>query len=162
MPAVPNILVVDDDSVQLLVVDATLTRSGYSVFTAGNGQDAMAILRSGRRIDLVVTDLHMPDGGGADLVSFVRSTPALRDVPVIVLTGSQGEANDEVAVMNAGADDYLRKPVDPLRLIARVRAALRRTGAPEAQPASQLDASELSAVKRVSRQIIIPPDPPDE
>jgi len=157
-----TILVVDDDSVQRLVIDATLTRSGYTVITAENGREAVDQLTSLRRIDLVLTDLHMPEMGGAELVRMMRATPTLKGIPVIVLTGSAGENNDEISTMDGGADDYVRKPVDPMRLLARVRAALRRTDAPQAEESTGWDASELSAVKRVSRQIIVPPDVPEE
>src|SRR4051812_37798803 len=131
----PTILVVDDDSVQRLVIDATLTRSGYTVVTATNGREAIEALDTGLHVDLVLTDLHMPDADGVDLVRRLRETPSLRHTPVIVLTGSAGDAHDEVRVMDAGADDYLRKPVDPMRLLAHVRASLRRAGIPDVTPA---------------------------
>lgn len=156
--AMPTVLVVDDDAVQRLVIDATLTRSGYTVLTAEDAPAAAKILKSGRRIDLVITDLHMPGIGGMELVRTMRATPTFRDTPIIVLTGSQGEPHDEVTVMDGGADDFLKKPVEALVLLARVRAALRRTGAPKPASSSDWDQSEINSVRRVSRQLIIPPE----
>jgi DNA-binding response OmpR family regulator len=154
----PTVLVVDDDAVQRLVVDAILTRSGYTVLTSEDAREAAKILESGRRIDLVITDLHMPEIGGAQFVRTIRAIPTLRDIPIIVLTGSKGAPNDEATVMDGGADDFIKKPVEALVLLARVRAMLRRTGAPQPAASADWDQSEIKAVSRVSRQIIIPPE----
>jgi DNA-binding response OmpR family regulator len=69
----------------------------------------------------------MPSMSGHDVLMRLRSNPATAALPVIVLTGSEAR-EDEAALMDAGADDYIKKPIDPARFVARVRAVLRRMG----------------------------------
>jgi CheY-like chemotaxis protein len=124
--AFPRILVVDDDNVQLALSRAVLERAGFEVVTAGDGNEGFSHAAAGG-FDLMVTDLHMPNLDGSGLVRRVRGHVDTASLPIIVVTGSD-DCEDEVAIMNAGADDYMRKPVEPLRLTARVNAALRRAG----------------------------------
>jgi CheY-like chemotaxis protein len=124
-----TVLIVDDDSVQRFVCESILQHQGYAVVTAEDGMHALEVLRERKDIDLVVTDLHMPRLDGTGLVNSLRSSDEFAGLPLIVLTGSAAEGDDEVRLMDLGADDYLRKPVEPMRLIARVRAALRRATA---------------------------------
>jgi len=74
---------------------------------------------------LMVVDLDMPGMGGREVLARVRQTVATAGLPVLVLTGS-GTEEMEAELMEAGADDYIRKPLEPARFVARVRAALRR------------------------------------
>jgi DNA-binding response OmpR family regulator len=80
---------------------------------------------TGEAIGLIITDLHMPTMGGADLLKAVRASTEAASIPVIVLTGSD-QPDEETLLIDAGADDYIRKPINPERFVARVRAALRR------------------------------------
>jgi type II secretory ATPase GspE/PulE/Tfp pilus assembly ATPase PilB-like protein/ActR/RegA family two-component response regulator len=121
----PQILFVDDDMVTRLLATKVLRDANYQVELANDGAEALDRLRSGNPVSLVITDLHMPRVDGAKLLTTMRGTPEMAGVPVIVLTGS-GEDSIEAALMDGGADDYIRKPIDPARFIARVRAALRR------------------------------------
>jgi type II secretory ATPase GspE/PulE/Tfp pilus assembly ATPase PilB-like protein/CheY-like chemotaxis protein len=124
----PQLLFVDDDPVMRLLASNLLRDANYQVDLANDGAEALDRLRSGKTVNLVITDLHMPRLDGAGLLKTIRSGPEWADVPVIVLTGSD-EHQEEVALMDAGADDYIRKPVDPPRFISRVKAALRRANA---------------------------------
>ncbi|HYV98903.1 MAG TPA: ATPase, T2SS/T4P/T4SS family [Gemmatimonadaceae bacterium] len=124
-PAGPMILVVDDDPVLRAVASKLLREGGYRVETANDGADALRRVTTGDAVSLIVTDLHMPNMTGAALLSAVRASDAAGATPVIVLTGNEDNA-EEVRLMDAGADDYIRKPIDPDRFVARVRAALRR------------------------------------
>jgi type II secretory ATPase GspE/PulE/Tfp pilus assembly ATPase PilB-like protein/ActR/RegA family two-component response regulator len=124
-PAKPRVLVVDDDEVIRRVVLATLEAGGYSGEGVDDGDVALQRLASDQEWALVITDLHMTRVGGEELLRSVRESVATSALPVIVLTGSS-EKDSELAVMEAGADDYLRKPLDPPRLLARVKAVLRR------------------------------------
>jgi type II secretory ATPase GspE/PulE/Tfp pilus assembly ATPase PilB-like protein/CheY-like chemotaxis protein len=121
----PTVFVVDDDAVQRLLLTKTLQNAGYRVAEAPDGADALRRLSAGEECGLVVTDLHMPQLDGDALLRHLRNDPRTAALPIIVLTGSD-LADKESELIDLGADDYIRKPVDPPRFIARVRAALRR------------------------------------
>lgn len=121
----PRILVVDNDPVIRSVALATLKSGGFIAEAVEDGDLALQRLSAGEEWDLILTDLDMERVGGAELLAAVRSSAATSTLPIIVLTGSSDHAS-ELVLMNAGADDYLRKPIDPDRLLARVKAVLRR------------------------------------
>ena len=119
------ILVVDDDPVQRLLVSATLEKQGYRVTQAPDGVAAMEWISAGEECALVLTDLHMPEMDGDVLIRTLRADPHTAALPIIVITGS-AEEDQESHLLEIGADDYIRKPVDPPKLVARVRGVLRR------------------------------------
>ncbi|HVZ76900.1 MAG TPA: ATPase, T2SS/T4P/T4SS family, partial [Gemmatimonadaceae bacterium] len=127
-PARPRVLVVDDDPVTRTLAATLLDGAGFSVVQADDGDVALERLQAGEEFSLVVTDLHMARMNGDQLLAALRGNVQTAGLPVIVLTGS-AEYETEVALMDAGADDYIRKPIDPPRFMARVKAALRRAGA---------------------------------
>lgn len=124
----PRVLVVDDDPVMRELAVGLLRSSGYTVEVAIDGQAALDRLERDTDFALVTLDLSMPRLDGVDVLRRLRGAVATAGVPVIVLTGADDEAS-EVRLMNEGADDYLRKPLDPARFVARVRAVLRRAAA---------------------------------
>jgi CheY-like chemotaxis protein len=124
-PPMPAIFVVDDDPVQRLLVSSTLEKSGYRVSQACDGAEALRRIEAGEECALLLTDLHMPELDGDQLIRKLRADPRSAALPIVVLSGS-AEDNRESELIDIGADDYIRKPVDPPRLLARVRAALRR------------------------------------
>jgi len=116
-----NILVVDDDVRVSRMLSRYLTSVGYSVKTAGNGEemrDCMQLFSP----DLIILDLIMPGEHGLEICRNLRKTS---DVGIIILTGSPDKV-DEIVGLEGGADDYLLKPVDERELLARVRSILRR------------------------------------
>jgi len=117
-----RILVVDDEPQITRVLRTSLTGSGYEVRTANDGH---AGLRSARewQPDLVITDVSMPNMNGIELCSQLRSESA---VPIIVLS-VKGEEKTKVEALDAGADDYVTKPIGMDELLARVRRNLART-----------------------------------
>ena len=121
-----NILVVDDEPQITRVLRTTLSGHGYTVRTAGDGDEAIEVMR-GWPPDLVVTDLSMPNMGGLELCRRIR---AKSQVPIIVLS-VRGEEKVKVEALDAGADDYVTKPFNMNELMARVRAGLRRAGLPQ-------------------------------
>ena len=126
-PPPPSILFADDDPMLRHLATAILESGGYRVRQARDGAEALSIINSGEDIALVITDLRMPGMGGDGLVTQLRGRVQTATLPVIILTGSD-EHDTEVQLMDAGADDYIRKPIDPPRFLARVKAALRRAG----------------------------------
>jgi type II secretory ATPase GspE/PulE/Tfp pilus assembly ATPase PilB-like protein/ActR/RegA family two-component response regulator len=126
-PPPPSILFADDDPMLRHLATSILETGGYRVRQARDGAEALAIIESGEDIALVITDLRMPGMGGDGLVKQLRAKMQTAMLPVIILTGSD-EHDTEVQLMDAGADDYIRKPIDPPRFLARVKAALRRAG----------------------------------
>jgi DNA-binding response OmpR family regulator len=117
-----------NDAVQRLLVSASLEKGGFRVAQASDGAEALRRISAGEECALLLTDLHMVEMNGDVLIRRLREDPKTVGLPIVVLTGSE-EAERESELMDAGADDYIRKPVDAARLLSRVRAALRRAGA---------------------------------
>jgi len=124
-----KILVVDDAPQVRRVMRASLTAQGYTVFEARNGEEALERLRE-TPPDLILLDVNMPGMDGFAACREVRRTSA---VPIIMLTVRNAE-RDKVAALDAGADDYVVKPFGMPELLARIRAALRRTAQAEELP----------------------------
>jgi two-component system, OmpR family, KDP operon response regulator KdpE len=121
-----NILVVDDEPQISRVLKTTLSSQGYGVRTASDGEEALAEMQNWAP-DLIITDLRMPRMDGLELARRVRKE---NRTPIIVLS-VKGEEAIKVAALDAGADDYVTKPFSTNELLARVRAALRRSVAEE-------------------------------
>src|SRR5262249_30213693 len=122
--AVPTILVVDDDAVQRSVARRVLETSGFHVDDVADGDEALAKIRAGT-YGLVVLDFAMPGLDGLEVLTQLRTHPATSSLPVIVVTANNDDAL-EARLIDAGADDYVRKPFAASRFVARVKAALRR------------------------------------
>jgi len=119
-----RILVVDDDPQIRRVMRVTLTGQSYEVDDAKNGEAALEKLREAR-FDLVLLDMNMPGMSGLDVCREIRGQS---EIGIIMLTVRDTE-DDKVAALDAGADDYVTKPYNAPELLARIRAALRRTPA---------------------------------
>ena len=126
-----NILVVDDEPQITRVLKTTLSSNGYGTRTARDGDEAVQLLKDWTP-DLIITDLRMPNMDGLDLCRHVRQNS---QVPIIVLS-VKGEEQIKVQALDAGADDYVTKPFNVNELLARVRAALRRSAAKQ-EPESE-------------------------
>jgi type II secretory ATPase GspE/PulE/Tfp pilus assembly ATPase PilB-like protein len=121
----PHVLLLDDDGVVRSLARALLEKNGCRVSEATDGAAGLARLSGTERFDLLVLDLDMPRLGGREVLARLRAEVATAALPVIVLTGSDDQ-DLEVALMEAGADDYIRKPLEPARFVARVKGTLRR------------------------------------
>lgn len=118
-----RILIADDDSLIRLIARAVVEKAGMSAVEASDGAEAMAILDGGERIDLVLLDLDMPIIGGLDILRRMRAQPATARIPVLVLTGAEG---DEIqTAMALGANGIFPKPIAAERLLARIREVAR-------------------------------------
>jgi len=122
-PARVSILVVDDDSVVRGLVALSLRKAGLSVLEADNGQAALETIEA-EVVGVVVCDVGMPGMSGIEVVQELRRRPETATLPVILMTGS-GDEQSVVAGLEAGATDFLAKPVRLDELVARVRAHLR-------------------------------------
>lgn len=120
-----RVLVVDDDPTSRLLARALLERKGYQVVEARDGVSALDVMRDDRRVALVVADLNMPEMDGLELLWEIRAEPTLESLPVIVVTG-ETDGSIEMQLLEEGADDYIRKPIDPRLFLARVEATIRR------------------------------------
>lgn len=117
-----QVLLVDDE-VSIQRAMAPLLRSrGYTVTVAGSGREALDTFER-ERPDLVILDLGLPDMDGSEVCRKVRDRA---DTPILILS-ARGEEKDKIAALDQGADDYVTKPFGPEELMARVRAALRRS-----------------------------------
>ncbi|MGC8863785.1 MAG: response regulator, partial [Armatimonadota bacterium] len=120
-----SILIVDDEEDILELLRHHLTGEGYRVLVAETGEDGLALARA-KVPDLIVLDLMLPGLDGLDVCRILKRDPETSRIPVLMLTAKSEDA-DVVAGLELGADDYVVKPFSPRVLIARVRAALRRS-----------------------------------
>ncbi len=124
MPGSQKILIVDDepDLVELLAYN--FQKEGFAVRSAGDGEQAMALLNT-ESFDLIVLDVMLPGIQGMDLLRELRARDETTGLPVLMLT-ARGEEMDRVLGLELGADDYVTKPFSVREVIARVKAILRR------------------------------------
>ncbi|MDZ4372714.1 MAG: PleD family two-component system response regulator [Phenylobacterium sp.] len=121
-----RILVVDDIESNVRLLEARLTAEYYEVLTANDGPTALAIAAS-ELPDIVLLDVMMPGMDGFDVCRRLKDDPLTRHIPVVLVTALDGRA-DRVAGLEAGADDFLTKPIDDVMLFARVRSLTRLKG----------------------------------
>jgi two-component system chemotaxis response regulator CheY len=120
---IATILVVDDSATTRSLVASYLTDwEGVEVVEAASGFEALRVLPA-RRVDLIVTDINMPDINGLELISFVRANPNYRRIPVVIIT-TENSAEDRKRGLDLGASDYLVKPFGANELRRAVAAAL--------------------------------------
>ena len=119
-----RVLVVDDDPVILKLLQVNFEMEGFSVLTAGDGVEGLSAARE-ERPDVIVTDVMMPRMNGIELVTALEADEVTRAIPVILLS-ARAQAADIVHGLEAGADDYITKPFEPLELVDRVHRLLRR------------------------------------
>ncbi|CAN5666778.1 response regulator transcription factor [soil metagenome] len=121
-----TILVVDDEPSIVEVLSLYLSREGYSVLSADNGETALNLAREARP-DLIVLDIMLPYKSGLEVTSLLRRE---HNIPIILLTARSDEI-DRIAGLEIGADDYVVKPFSPREVVARVKAVLRRAAVVE-------------------------------
>ena len=152
---VTRVLVVDDEPQILRALRINLRARRYEVTTAANGTQALEEAAA-HPPDLVILDLGLPDMDGVDVIGGLRGWTS---VPIIVLSG-RADSTDKVEALDAGADDYVTKPFGMDELLARMRAAARRTPAAEAPPRVRLGDLLIDlAAKRVTRQPAVQAEP---
>jgi len=132
-----KILLVDDDQDILEFIGYNIKKEGFEVATASNGKDAIEVAKKFKP-DLIILDVMMPEMDGMETCHQMRNMPMLKDTLIVFLT-ARGEDYSQIAGFDAGADDYITKPVKPRVLVSKVRAILRRKGS------TQDDQSEIEA-----------------
>ncbi len=119
-----KILLVDDEQDILEFLSYNLKKEGYEVFTAINGNEAIAIAKQ-ENPALIILDVMMPDMDGIETCREIREIPGFKNVVVAFLT-ARNEDYSQIAGFDVGADDYINKPIKPRVLISRIQALLRR------------------------------------
>jgi two-component system, OmpR family, KDP operon response regulator KdpE len=144
----PLILIIEDDPQIRRFLRATLTAEGYLYHEALTAEEGAQQAKA-RRPDLILLDLGLPDHDGLEVIREVRADG---QTPIVVLS-ARGQENDKIAALDLGADDYIAKPFGVGELLARIRAALRRStvsAAPEG-PALRFGHVEVDLDKRLVR-----------
>ncbi len=119
-----KILLVDDEPDILEIVGYNLTNEGYQVITAENGKEGVKMANK-HQPHLIILDVMMPEMDGIEACEQIRKNPALSDTIIAFLT-ARGEDYSQMAGYDAGADDYITKPIKPKVLVSKVKALLRR------------------------------------
>lgn len=125
----PSIMVVEDEPEIRELLSFTITRAGHDVIAAESAEQALQLLDKGLP-ELLVIDWMLPGMSGVDLAKRLRIDELTSALPIIMLT-ARGEESDKLKSFESGVDDYVTKPFSPKELMARIKALLRRTGAPE-------------------------------
>jgi class 3 adenylate cyclase len=119
----PHILIVDDNPANRDIFETRLAVHGYEIYTAGDGEEGLALARE-RKPDLILLDVMMPKMDGIEVCQHLKGDGDLSFIPIILVT-AKTDPKDVVAGLEAGADEYLAKPVDQTALVARVKSMLR-------------------------------------
>ncbi|MCL4303374.1 MAG: response regulator transcription factor, partial [Anaerolineae bacterium] len=145
-----KVLLIDDDDVSLRLVKLILGYAGYEVYMAKDGPEGLRQFQTNQP-DLVILDLLMPDVHGWQICRQLRQ---LSNVPILILTSMSG-ADNTISSLEAGADDYLQKPIEVRVLLARVRALLRRASQPLRIDQPSLFSDGYLTIDLNARQVLI-------
>lgn len=120
----PSILVVEDEDIISAVIRYNLSKEGFQVQVADNGDDAIEIIKKNKP-DLILLDWLLPSVSGIEVCKMVRNDPETMNIPIIMVS-AKSEEFDRITGLDRGADDYMIKPFSPPELIARIKAIFRR------------------------------------
>lgn len=145
------IFIVEDDENIREMIRMALTSFSYEVMAFDNAEDALAAANASAP-DMIVFDVMLPGMSGLEATKQLRSTPKIKNLPIIMLTAKDTEL-DKVTGLDCGADDYIAKPFGVMELGARVRSLFRRTGPNEAQPTETIQVSDLK-INNSTREVM--------
>ncbi|GCD78666.1 DNA-binding response regulator [Thermaurantimonas aggregans] len=154
-----KILVVDDEPDILEILSYNLKREGYIVITASNGEEAIKLAKA-EKPDLIVLDVMMPGMDGMETCDKIRNIPELSNVIIAFLT-ARSEDYSQIAGFEAGADDYITKPIKPKVFVSRIKALLRRIKRDENQEKSlvfgdlKIDIEKYEVLKN-NKKVVLP------
>lgn len=137
-----RILVVDDETDILTLLEYNLRRSGFEVLVAKDGPEAIEAARASRP-ELILLDIMLPNMEGTEVLRKLKAMDATRSIPVIMLT-AKGEEIDKIVGFELGAEDYITKPFSPRELTLRVKAVLKRSGDRPEEPEKTIVRDELT------------------
>jgi len=118
------VLIIDDDARNTFALSAVLKAKGFTTFTAHNMVEAFAVLQSEKQIGIILLDMMMPGMDGYEAILILKSTKTYSNIPVIAVT-AQAMPGDKEKCFEAGADDYISKPVDIDTLLANLNKYLK-------------------------------------
>ncbi len=139
-----KILLVDDEVDILEFISYNLEKEGYKVFTAQNGAEAIKVAEK-TLPDLIILDVMMPEMDGIAACEEIRRIPSLQHSMIAFLT-ARGEDYSQIAGFEAGADDYITKPIRPKVLVSRVKALLKRNVTPGTAPATVIESAHTVTI----------------
>lgn len=140
-----KILIVDDEEDILDLLEYNFEQEGYQVVRAMDGEEALKVAMV-ERPDIIILDIMMPKMDGVSACMAIRAIPGLSDTAIVFLT-ARSEEYSEVAGFDAGADDYIFKPIKPRVLKSRIKALLRRRNTPATQTPNVVNIHDLSVVR---------------
>jgi DNA-binding response OmpR family regulator len=152
-----KIIIIEDEADILEVIEYNLTREGFRVLSACDGETGLDLVRR-ESPDLVLLDLMLPQLDGVEVCRRLKYDPVTRAIPIVMVT-AKGEERDVVLGLGVGADDYVSKPFSPKELVARVRAVLRRGPLREELAAGERIVREGVAIDAVRHQVTIDQKP---
>lgn len=120
-----NLLIMDDEQGIRKILEHFL-KNEFQVVIKDDGLAGMQWLEEGNVADLVIADLNMPNLDGKEFLKQLRASNMYSDIPVIILSGSD-DSKERIQCLNAGADDFMIKPFNPMEVLAKINAILRRT-----------------------------------
>lgn len=150
MILIPTTVVIEDDPAIRRFLSTSLNAEGFKLFEAKTGKQGI-IEASIRKPDVIILDLGLPDINGVEVIKQIRQWSA---IPIIILSARSGEHN-KIEALDAGADDYLTKPFSLGELLARIRAALRRSSMTPNQQQNGLFSTGDLSVNLFKRQVLL-------
>lgn len=154
-----KILLVDDEYDILEIIGYNLKKEDFEVFTASNGKEAIKVAKK-ETPDLIILDVMMPEMDGMETCIQIRNIPQLKDTLITFLT-ARGEDYSQIAGFDAGADDYITKPIKPRVLVSKVKAMLRRKG-PQINVQEDIEAGGITidreryVIKKDDKELSLP------
>jgi len=145
MNAKGKILIADDEPDIVEIIRYNLTKEGYEIVTANNGDDAIQKAKLSQP-DLIFLDIMMPRKNGVEVCEILRAQPAFKDTVIVFLTALSDESS-HVKGLETGADDYISKPVSPKILVSRINAIFRRINKEPEEKVIRIDNLEIDPVK---------------
>lgn len=145
MNAKGKILIADDEPDIVEIIRYNLTKEGYEIVTATNGDDAIQKAKLSQP-DLIILDIMMPRKNGVEVCEILRAQPAFKDTVIVFLTALSDESS-HVKGLETGADDYISKPVSPKILVSRIHAIFRRINKEPEEKVIKIDNLEIDPVK---------------
>ena len=140
-----QILIADDEQDILEIISYNLTKEGYEVYTAKDGNEAIEKAKQIHQ-DLIILDIMMPKKTGVEVCQILRSQPLFQDTLIIFLTALSDEAS-QIKGLETGADDYVSKPISPKVLVSRVNALFRRVNSKDTGKTIKIANIQIDPVK---------------